>query len=64
MSKFIKLLNNPIINHINPKLEQIEEIDSLIFNKQVKKTLKEYRKNKIKLSIFQADRFENLWIKD
>lgn len=64
MSKFIELLNNPIIHHINPKLEQIEEIDSLIFNKQVKKTLKEYRKNKIKLSIFQADRFENLWIKD
>lgn len=64
MSKLIELQNNPVINHYNPKLEQIEKIDSLIFNKQVKKTLKEYRKNKIKLSIFQADRFENLWVKD
>lgn len=64
MSKFIKLLNNPIINHINPTLEQIELINQSKMNKLIKLNLRKYKKEKKIFSLFYFDKFNQLYLKD
>lgn len=64
MSKLIELQNNPVINYINPTLEQIEMIQQIKLNKLIKKNLENYKKEKKIFSLFYFDKYNNLIIQD